>query len=181
MDDLFNIFLIVGVIAVVYFSVFRNSNKNSNPNVEHPLRALYADAFGRFKNVYIDTRPESDLLKNVLNSTLIEARRICFGGIEYDFRIPKDNYDAEVKMLFVMGAGNLLLKDRDKFRKGAIITDEERYKNEMLINFCYDLIRDSFNCGNADPRYIMCHFVYAGLVENGKEIGCNLNPERLEI
>lgn len=181
MDDLFNVFLVVGVIAVIYFSVFRDSNKNSNSKVKNPMKELYGEAFGRFRNEYIDTRPQSDLLKSVLVSSFTEAIHTCYDGIDYDYRIPKDDYDAEVKMLFVMGAGNLLLKARDRFRKGAIITDEERYKNELLINFCYDLIQDSFKSGNVDPRYIMCHFEYAGLIENAKEIGCNLDPERLEV
>ena len=179
MEDLFNVILVVGVIAVVYFSVFRNSNKKSNSKVRDPIRDLYGDAFGRFRKTYIDTRPDSDLLKKILNDTHRDAIFYCFNSMEYDYRIPKDDYDAEAKMLFVMAAGRQLIKVRDKCREGVIVTNEERYTSEMLINFCHDLILDSFKSG--DPRYIMCHFVYAGLIENGKEIGCNLDDERLMI
>ena len=181
MEDLFNVILVVGVIAVVYFSVFRNSNKKSNSKSRDPIRDLYGDAFGRFRKTYIDTRPDSDLLKKILNDTHRDAIFCCFNSIEYDYRIPKDDYDAEAKILFIIAAQNRLIKAVEMHRKGVIATDEERYENEQLIYFCNNLIQDYLKNENVNAKQITHNAFIYPLVQLGIEAGCNLDNERLMI
>lgn len=185
----FEIIAIVIIIGVVcYFSLYKNSDsqtekrakntdkeaKNSNLEAEKRPSNTYEEAQKRFKTEYINTK--SGALRKGLENVFAFSNNIDKHNPDYKHNYPGKSYDMIVKVSFIISI-KLYINNFVRMHRLKGITDEEKERNEQIIYFGSDLIRELYKAG--DINLMDSDRLVLGLLEAGNESGCNLDTKRI--
>ena len=183
------IIAIIGVIVVVcYFSLYKNSNSQTeimphktykeNANAisqsENRPSKTYEEAQKRFKTEYINTK--SGTLKKGLEDVFTFSKNIDKHNPDYKHNYPGKSYDMIVKASFIISI-KLYINNFVRTHRLKGITDEDKKRNEQIIYFGSDLIRELYKSG--DINLMASDSLVLGLLEAGNESGCNLDSKRI--